>query len=328
MFPTNKMHIPKIARLLLLSVLVVAARGADEFPAWAYPVAAPAAPNTPVPSDDGSLRHVPGSDVALPNGGLAAHLAAVPDWHPTEHPTMPRVVSAGREPAVWACAYCHLPNGAGRPENASLAGLSPAYFKQQLADFKNGHRAGSEPRRAPQNFMIALAKAATDEEIEQAAAYFASIRPESFVRVVESETVSRTYVAGAMLGKIPGGGMEPLGNRIIEFPEDLGRAENRDSRTPYFAYVPVGSLEKGAALAAASVPGKTLQCAVCHGAGLRGLGDVPRLAGRSPSYLMRQLYDFKAGTRTGATGLMKPVVANLSQDDMIAVAAYVSSMAP
>jgi cytochrome c553 len=43
---------------------------------------------------------------------------------------------------------------------------------------------------------------------------------------------------------------------------------------------------------------------------------------------MRQLCDFKSGTRTGASGLMKAVVANLSHDDMIAVVAYVSSMTP
>ncbi len=322
------MHFRSIAWLSLLSALAVASPGADVFPAWAYPVAAPADPNAVVPPDDTGLRHVPDSVVALPKGSLEPHLGTIPDWHSAEHPPMPRVVSAGREPAVWACAYCHLPNGAGRPENSSLAGLTPAYFKQQLSDFRNGRRAGSEPKRAPQNFMIALAKAATDEEMSQAAGYFASIKPESFVRVVESETVPRTFVAGAMLAKLPGGGWEPLGSRIIEFPEDLGRAENRDSRTTYLAYVPQGSLQRGAALAAAAVPGKTLQCALCHGPGLRGLGDVPRLAGRSPSYLMRQLYDFKRGSRTGASGLMKPVVAGLSQDDMIAIGAYVSSLTP
>jgi cytochrome c553 len=322
------MRIPPVIRFLIVCASAVALRGADEFPSWAYPVAAPALPGAPVPRDDGRLRHVPGSTVALALKDFAAHVTAVPDWHPEDHPPMPKVVSFGREPQVWACAYCHLPNGAGRPENTSLAGLTPAYFKQQVADFRSGRRAGSEPRRAPQGFMVALAKAVTDDEIAQAAAYFGSLKAECFVKVVESETVPRTYVAGAMLAKIPGGGIEALGMRIIEFPEDLERAENRDPRTPYLAFVPVGSIEKGAALAALSAPGKTLQCAVCHGPGLRGLADVPRLAGRSPSYIMRQLYDFKSGARTGASGLMKPVVANLSQDDMIALAAYVSSLQP
>jgi cytochrome c553 len=320
--------IPVIVRLFVVFAVTAAVHGAEVFPAWAYPVAAPTPTDSPAPRDDGHLRRVPDSTVALTGKDLAAHVAAVPDWHPSEHPAMPSIVSAGREPAVWACAYCHLPNGAGRPENASLAGLTPGYIRQQLADFKNGRRAGSEPRRAPQNFMVELAKAATDGEMAQAAGYFAVLKPECFVRVVESATVPSTYVAGAMLAKVPGGGVEPMGDRIIEFPEDLDRADNRDSRTPYLAYVPIGSIERGAALTAAGQAAKTPQCAVCHGPGLRGLGDVPRLAGRSPSYLMRQLYDFKSGARTGATGLMKPVVANLSQDDMIAIAAYVASIQP
>jgi cytochrome c553 len=322
---------PKIAGLPLVLIsasIAVAACAAVDFPTWAYPVPRPAIPGSEPVRDDGRPRHVPNSTVALTEAQFAAHVTAVPDWHPDEHPAMPAIASVGREPKVWACAYCHLPNGAGRPENASLSGLTPAYFRQQLYDFKRGNRRGSEPKRAPQNFMIALAAAVTDEEIAQAAAYFASLKPESFVRVIETDTVPKSYVAGAMLARLPGGGTEPLGNRIIEMPEELGRAENRDSRTPYVAYVPVGSIIKGAFLVNTGSDGKTQQCSICHGTDLRGLGDIPRLAGRSPSYLMRQLYDFKAGTRTGASGLMKAVVANITQDDMIAIVAYLSSRSP
>jgi cytochrome c553 len=320
---------PKRAGLVLVASLSLGSLcAAGDFPTWAYPVAPAQAPVGQAAAEDDRPQHVPGSAVALTKRQFEAHVTPVADWHPEEHPGMPAIVSVGREPAVWACAYCHLPNGAGRPENASLAGLSPGYIKQQVADFKNGKRRGSEPNRAPQNFMIGLAKAATEDEIAQAAGYFSFLKPETFVRVVESETVPKSYVAGAMLARVPGGGDEPLGSRIIEMPEDLGRAENRDTRTPYVAYVPVGSIEKGKALVTAPPPGRTLQCMLCHGPDLKGLADVPRLAGRSPSYLMRQLYDYKAGTRTGATGLMNPVVANLGDDDMIAIVAYVSSRSP
>jgi cytochrome c553 len=312
---------------LALGSAVVAASPcvAADFPSWAYPVAGAPIPGTESPPDDGSPRHVPDSAVALTAKQFEAHVTSVADWHPDEHPAMPAVVSAGREPHVWACAYCHLPNGAGRPENASLAGLTPTYIKQQLADFRSGNRKGSEPKRAPQNFMIALAGALTDDESAQAAAYFASLRPGSFVKVVETDTVPKSYVAGAMLSKVPGGGTEPLGDRIIEMPVDLGRAENRDSRTPYVAYVPVGSVAKGETLATS---GTAFRCTICHGADLKGIGDMPRLAGRSPSYLMRQLYDYKSGARTGSSGLMKVVVAGLSQGDMVALAAYISSRSP
>lgn len=75
--------------------------------------------------------------------------------------------------------------------------------------------------------------------------------------------------------------------------------------------------------------GKTTQCGTCHGADLKGLGPVPGLAGRSPSYLVRQLYDMQHGARKGTwTELMKPVVAKLSDEDMIAIAAYTASLQP
>ncbi len=318
-----KIHV--LALALGSAFAAAAPCGAADFPAWAYPVAGATIPGTGSPPDDGRPRHVPGSRVALTEKQFEAHVTSAADWHPEEHPAMPAIVAVGREPNVWACAYCHLPNGAGRPENASLAGLSQAYIRQQLADFKNGNRKGSEPKRAPQNFMIALAGSLTDDETSQAAAYFASLKPGSFVKVVEADMVPKSYVAGAMLAKLPGGGTEALGERIIEMPEDLGRAENRDSRTPYVAYVPVGSIAKGGVLAAS---GTAFRCAICHGADLRGIGDIPRLAGRSPSYLMRQLYDYKSGTRLGGSGLMKVVVAGLSQDDMVALAAYISSLKP
>ncbi len=316
-------------RLLLFSTFAAASLSAqDPFPTWAYPVAPPTPPGPGNTGDDDQPQRVPGSTVTLTRKQFAAHITSVADWHPEEHPPMPPIVAVGREPAVWACAYCHLPNGAGRPENASLAGLTPAYIKQQVADFRNGNRRGSEPKRAPQNFMIALAKALNNGEINQAAAYFSSLKPEAFVKVVEIETVPRSYVAGAMLARVPGGGDEPLGSRIIEMPEDLERAENRDTRTPYVAYVPLGSIERGKALVTAPAPAKTQKCSLCHGPDLKGAADFPRLAGRSPSYLMRQLYDYKSGTRTGGTGVMKVVVANLTPDDMIAIVAYIASRHP
>ena len=175
--------------------------------------------------------------------------------------------------------------------------------------------------------MIAIAKAVTDAGVEEAAAYFSKVKVETFVKVVESATSPKTTVVGGMLAKHPEGGTEPIGNRLIEVPDDLEIAENRDSRTTYTAYVPMGSLKKGEALVS-NGGGKTIQCAVCHGADLKGLGDVPRIAGRSPSYVFRQLYDIKNGTRSGSAALMQQVVAKLELEDMVAISAYVASKAP
>jgi cytochrome c553 len=125
------------------------------------------------------------------------------------------------------------------------------------------------------------------------------------------------------------GGMEPIGQRIIETPENLERTELRDDTSGFTAYVPVGSLKKGKALVTTGGAGKTMPCATCHGADLKGLGNVPSIAGRSPSYIVRQLYDIQGGARAGAaTELMQPPVAKLTLDDMVSIAAYTASLHP
>ena len=123
-------------------------------------------------------------------------------------------------------------------------------------------------------------------------------------------------------------GKEPLGRRIIEVPQNLEQFERRDGRSRLIAYVPPGSVQRGRELATSGGK-RTVTCSICHGPDLRGLGPIPGIAGRSPSYVVRQLYDFRAGARAGAwSALMKPVVEKLSADDMISLAAYVASLSP
>ena len=118
--------------------------------------------------------------------------------------------------------------------------------------------------------------------------------------MVETATVPKTIVAGwTWHSGAECSGTEPLGARIVEMPEEFARFENRDSRTPYVAYVPLGSIRRGAQLIATGAGGRTPLCVTCHGPELRGLADVPRLVGQLPSYLMRQLHDLKAGMRRG-----------------------------
>jgi len=296
----------------------------DGLPTWAYPVNPPGLKPAP---DDGSLKHVPNSNAAYTLTQIR-DLFTPPDWHPNSHPAMPDVVGRGNKPGQFACGFCHLPNGLGRPENSSLAGLPAEYIAQQVADFRSGARKSSEPASLPVNLMIAVAKAVSEEDTKVAAAYFAGLKPAPWIRVVETDTVPKTKVGGWMLIADGSGATEPIGKRIIEMPEDLERTELRDSASGFIAYVPMGSVQKGEALAADG-NGKTTPCAVCYGADLKGLGPVPGLAGRSPSYIIRQLYDIKHGTRDGSwTALMKPVVSNFSQDDMVAIAAYFASLRP
>jgi cytochrome c553 len=141
--------------------------------------------------------------------------------------------------------------------------------------------------------------------------------------LVETDTVPKMRIANEIFLPVEGEAREPLGQRIIETPENVEATEVlRDDRYGFIAYVPVGSINKGAALVTAGGGGKTTPCTSCHGADLMGLGPVPGLAGRSPSYLVRQLYHMQHGTRSGAgKGPMIPVVTKLTTDDMLAIAA-------
>ena len=298
-------------------------------PYWAYVVDPPYNPSTePAKPPDTTPRHVPDSTAAFTLAQIG-DLFTPPDWHGADHPPMPAIVAHGRKPRVYACGYCHLPNGQGRPENASLAGLSTSYIVRQIADFRNGLRKSSEPKHGPTSAMIALAENANAQEIQAAAEYFSALKPRPWIRVVETDTVPKTHIAGWMLVVTDESDKEPIGKRIIETPENLERTELRDDHSGFIAYVPVGSLEKGKELVKTGGGGRTVACGTCHGPELKGLGQAPRLAGRSPSYLVRQLYDIQSGTRHGtAIQKMKPTIAKLTIDDMIAIAAYTASLKP
>jgi cytochrome c553 len=307
-----------VAVLMAAFVAALAAQSPGP-PPWAYTVNPPPAPGAKPAPPDPAPHQVPGSSAAF-TVAQTRDAYNPPNWHPDSHPPMPPSVAHGRPKQLRACGFCHLVNGQGRPENASLAGLPAAYIVQQMADFKNGDRKSAEPRMGPPNAMIQDAKAADDEDVRTAAAYFSSVPYKKWIRVVEAASVPKTRVAGSM--HVPtNDGVEPLGQRIIEVPEDLRRTELRDGSSGFVAYVPVGSVARGAEL----VKG----CGVCHGVDLKGLGPVPPLAGRSPSYTVRQLFDLQQGVRKGPwSALMRAAVERLTIDDMIAIAAYTSSREP
>ena len=202
-----------------------------------------------------------------------------------------------------------------------------SYILQTLNDFKNGLRKPGDPRKVNVNQMIAFAKNMTPDEMRAAAEYFASTPWTQWVRVVETRMVPKTEAEGSIFFKAPGNTTEPIGMRVIETPEDDEQAEPlRNPRSGFVAYVPVGSIKKGEQLVTTGGNGKTVACTICHGADLRGSGPVPGIAGRSPSYLARQMYDIQAGARHGEWAeLMKPVVAKLTNEDFVNIVAWVSS---
>jgi cytochrome c553 len=314
--------------IFVVAVAAVLAFAASTEPVpWAYaiPPAAPAGAAAPAP--DTSIKHLEGSSGAFTRAQISDRYGPA-DWYPSEHPPMPDVVAHGKKPEVWACGLCHYPNGKGRQENAGVAGLPVSYFIQTMYDFRNGLRKSAEPRKNNTNLMVQFAKNMTDDEIKQAAEYFGAMKWTPWIKVIETNTVPKTHNNNGMF-LVEGTEKEPLGKRILETPVNGEATEVlRDPHSSFFAYVPPGSIKRGEALVTKS-NSKTTQCASCHGADLNGLGPVPGIAGRSPSYLMRQMNDMKQGVRNGTwTQLMKPVVANLSEEDMLDIVAYTASRMP
>ena len=242
--------------LFLLGVLPLVTasllRAANDPPAWAYavtptPPAGAAAAAEPA-HDPNRLHQVPGSArtftiAQVENANEPA------DWFPEDHPPMPELIAKGRAGSpVRACSFCHMPNGKGRPSNGPAAGLPVSYFIQQLNDFKNGVRKTGEPRKTNVNQMIAIAKAMTPEEMRTAAEYFGSMTWTPWIRVVETNTVPKTRIAGSIYYTLPGNQTEPIGMRIVEVPENNEQSEPlRNPRSGFIAYAPVGSIKKGGA---------------------------------------------------------------------------------
>ena len=303
-----------VAALSVLSIRAQQPPQAGREPAWAFP-----AINGAVPAEEPGPKSLQGSTRTY-TPAQVDDLSNPPDWFPDEHSPAPSIVQKGHGAAL-ACGSCHLMSGEGHPESAGLAGFTAAYIVQQMADFKSGVRKDSAR-------MNAIAKDVSDEESRQAGEWFAAITPRAWTKVVEATTVPKTFVGqGRMRFVQPDGGMEPIGNRIITVPENQPRARLRDPHSGFIAYVPVGSIAKGKALVETGGSGKTIACSICHGDSMKGLGNVPRLAGMHPIYIARQLYLFKDGTRNGVDAqLMKKPVARLTDDDILAISAYLGSL--
>ena len=311
--------------LLLVSLFTSAAAAQNPapltipngLPEWAFNI--PDKVQPPEPKVPAVVR-AQGSSKELEASAVAGN-ANPPDWFPDEHPPAPRSVKG---PMPNACGSCHLMSGQGHPESADIAGMPAEYIIRQMKYFKSGTRK-EETRMGP------IARAVSDEDVREAAEYFAAVKPIPFVKVIETATPPKTYVSADARHRriVPDGGTEAIGRRIIQIPDDPMRTTIRDPHSAFIAYVPPGSIARGKALVEAGGSGKTIACAICHGDALTGLGEVPRLAGLQPVYIARQLITMQNGASAGANAaLMKKPVAKLSEDDIIALSAYLGSLPP
>ena len=299
---------------------------------WAYPVLDESLlPQRDLDLDSQALRSVPGSSLQRTQEQIDDHWNP-PDWFPDDHyAPVPDVVAFGDGTTVRACAACHGFTGAGYPESSHLAGLTAGYITRQMADFRSGaHRSpsGSSAMRLDRTWMNSFQP--TVEQIEQAAEWFSGLPVIDWIdEVIETDTVPRTYIGHERMRHVhPDGGTEPIDGRIIEVPQDWELTTARHPRSGFTVYAPTGSIARGKELVTTGGD-STIECLTCHGQDLKGLGDTPRLAGISPTYVVRQLNDFRNGDRSGTLGsLMLLSVVNLSDEDIVAIAAYLASLDP
>ncbi len=285
------------AAVLAFGVLSVAIVSSQQPPPAAPARRTPRGPSrsrtaTCTPEPEGP-KQIPGSTKTYTTKEID-DLANAVDWFPNDHPPAPSIVLKGHGDAL-ACGVCHLMNGAGHPESASLAGLNAEYIKRQMADFKSGVR--SEPNR-----MNKIAQALSDDEINQAAEWFAKLPPVAgWTKVTEAVDGARrrSSAAAACASRCRPAAPNRSAPASSRCPQDTSRAIKRDIHSGFVAYVPPGSVKRGETLVKTGGAGKTIACTTCHGDTLQGLGSVPRIAGLHPIYIARQIYSFKDGDRHG-----------------------------
>ena len=253
---------------------------------------------------------------------MAADQAARDVAYPAVPLSAPAIVREGNN-GEGTCMACHTTTGMGLPQSAPLAGLPPGYFVRQLVAFRTGARG-----QAYRANMAEFARAMSIEQIMEAADYYASLRVEPWVEVVERDMVPRTFFGARNIAAVhPDGGEEPLGERIVEIAKTPS-APYTNGAPAFTAYVPEGSIAKGRELANRGL-GRTIACSLCHGADLQGHGDVPGIAGRSPLHNARQLMEYRGGMRGGPSARpMISVAEDLTDADIIAISAYVASLPP
>ena len=281
----------------------LAAQENPQEPAWAFP----------------ATQQGVAAEIANParDGDTAARAVA----YPRVPQTAPQIVREGKN-GNGVCQGCHLPYGLGQPQSAPLTGLPVAYFVRQMNDFTSGARGAYRPQ------MATFAQNMSAEEIRETAEYYAAQRVVPWIEVRETDTVPRTFVtARDIVSRYPDGSAEPINGRIVEVSNTFTSPYELE-RPAYVAYVPPGSLARGAELVN-NGGGKTAACGTCHGPALKGMNDVPGIAGRSAVHGARQLLEFRNGTRGGPSAeSMAGVVANLSDADIVAISAYLASLPP
>ncbi|MCP1374726.1 c-type cytochrome [Dyella lutea] len=331
--PSRPLAMPRVGAVLL-AVLACGATGAStagslrSIADWAYPRASSPDPGA---SPTGPASHRPDEIVRVSDSArtyrykdLFGPDSGAADWFPHAHPPLPAIVAHGTVPGAESCGGCHVPDGTGVPATAALAGLPRDYMLEQIAAFRGGHRGRQQPNSA--QMMAKEVDVINDGDIAQALDYFSHLTFRSNVHVVESASVPGTHWHDYALHADADGRREPIGQRIIEIPVKPDDYDKEDTHGGFIAYVPPGSIKRGALLATVG-SGPLLPCDSCHGDRLQGRGTAPPLAGRSPTYIARQLLLFASGQRDSPNAApMQHEARQLTLQDAVAAAAYAASL--
>jgi cytochrome c553 len=169
--------------------------------------------------------------------------------------------------------------------------------------------------------MAKVAHGVSAQDLRAAAEYFSALEPVSHSRVVEAARVPRA-VEFAFVQRFLPGPRVPVGQRIVEGPDDMTAHELRDPNEHYTAWVPPRSLARGRRLVEHGAPGVPA-CVSCHTADLVGIG------GASPTMLARQLFGFRSHARNDpGAAPMQAVAGGMTDAQIIAAAAYVGAHRP
>lgn len=86
----------------------------------------------------------------------------------------------------------------------------------------------------------------------------------------------------------------------------------------------------GAADAALTASGKAVadahRCGTCHLPDYAGREQIPRLAAQREDYLLKTMRDYKSGRRSGLDGMMTSVLHPVTDEQLVALAAFLSRL--
>jgi cytochrome c553 len=114
---------------------------------------------------------------------------------------------------------------------------------------------------------------------------------------------------------------------MVGLAEQLSEQEVNDVADYYAALLPPRALDPSGSDTGRALADR-LRCAECHGPALQGTdAGAPRLAGQKARYTAWSLQLMRGGTRSHGTAVKPdPLFANLSNDEIDSLAAYLASL--